>query len=286
MTPAVGPRPRFFPALALMLLVVVAFVGYGCSSSQSPEAAGVKAAFGYGCMGVVDSPMVFVNKSTGAESYHWDLGDGRISTEAEPTVTFDATGTYRVRLRSQASDGSLDSAVRMVRIYPPIGASHALHFTELRNDSVLRPSIGDIAAILGYFGTSEKQCKLVSALLGRDCCALSSGCNILPTDGEVRLLLEDFGKLETTLRYAPLSFDQLRAEIWQDRPVYARFENSAYHYDLVVIGYDANEILNVFDAAKGSYSISYKDFLQYSVPGQPGAYRWMRTIDCIRKVVP
>jgi hypothetical protein len=269
-----------------MLLVVVAFVGYGCSSSQSPEAAGVKAAFGYGCMGVVDSPIVFVNKSTGAEGYQWDLGDGRISTEAEPTVTFDATGTYRVRLRSQASDGSVDSAVRMVRIYPPIGASHALHFTEQLRDSGLLAWIGNVTSILGYFGTTETQCKLVSALLRSDCCSQTFGCNIVPSDGEVQLLLEDFGKLETSFRYAPLGFDQLRAEIWQDRPVYARFENSVYRYDLVVIGYDANEILNVFDAAKGSYSISYKDFLQHSVPGQPGAYRWMRTIDCIRKVVP
>ncbi len=174
--------------------------------------------------------------------------------------------------------------VRTVRIFPPIGAAHSLTFTEQAVDPELPVWIADITSILGYFGTSQKQCNLLSTLFRRDCCAIPSGCSSPPTDGELGLLLEDIGQLETRVQYAPLSFEQIRTEIWQERPVYARFENTAYRYDLVIVGFDGTETLYVYDAANGTFAVSYKDFLQYHIAGQTGTYHWTKSIYCFRRL--
>jgi PKD repeat protein len=45
-----------------------------------------------------NSPIGFINNSTGANDYLWDFGDGNTSTAFEPTHTYAAAGTYTVTL--------------------------------------------------------------------------------------------------------------------------------------------------------------------------------------------
>ena len=45
-----------------------------------------------------NSPISFVNTSTGASSYYWDFGDGNNSTATNPTHVYNTPGTYTVTL--------------------------------------------------------------------------------------------------------------------------------------------------------------------------------------------
>lgn len=42
--------------------------------------------------------VVFTNKSTNADSYRWDFGDGKTSTEKNPTHRYNTLGVYKVSL--------------------------------------------------------------------------------------------------------------------------------------------------------------------------------------------
>ena len=46
------------------------------------------------------TPVVFVNQSIGADSYHWDFGDGNSSCEDAPSHTYSTAGTYTVKLKA------------------------------------------------------------------------------------------------------------------------------------------------------------------------------------------
>lgn len=43
-------------------------------------------------------PVHFTNESSGATSYLWDFGDGNTSTAVNPVHTYNAAGTYTVKL--------------------------------------------------------------------------------------------------------------------------------------------------------------------------------------------
>ncbi len=45
-------------------------------------------------------PVFFTNLSNGADSYHWDFGDGNSSTEMNPQHVYENAGTYTVTLRA------------------------------------------------------------------------------------------------------------------------------------------------------------------------------------------
>lgn len=65
----------------------------------------------------------FSNSSTNATSYSWSFGDGTSSTDASPTHTFTAAGSYNVTL--VASDGSsnrLANAIVSVAEPPPLAS--------------------------------------------------------------------------------------------------------------------------------------------------------------------
>jgi hypothetical protein len=51
----------------------------------------------------------FTNRSTGADSYRWDFGDGRFSEVENPIHTYDSSGVFEVTLNAQ--NGSCASAV-------------------------------------------------------------------------------------------------------------------------------------------------------------------------------
>ena len=51
----------------------------------------------------------FLNLSSGADTYHWDFGDGQTSTEEAPSHTFDEPGTYEISLFAEDSHGCLTS---------------------------------------------------------------------------------------------------------------------------------------------------------------------------------
>ena len=51
----------------------------------------------------------FANHSEGANAYFWDFGDGQTSVEAEPTIQYDADGTYIITLIAFNENGCSDT---------------------------------------------------------------------------------------------------------------------------------------------------------------------------------
>ncbi len=63
--------------------------------------------------------VVFENKTTGANTYKWDFGDGITSTEKSPTHTYAKKGKYVPTLYATASNGQISEASTVVRIAKP-----------------------------------------------------------------------------------------------------------------------------------------------------------------------
>ncbi|MTI22812.1 PKD domain-containing protein [Fulvivirga sp. RKSG066] len=61
----------------------------------------------------------FTNFSQNAESYAWDFGDGNSSTEENPSHTYDAEGTYTVKLTASNASGASSGKTETVEISDP-----------------------------------------------------------------------------------------------------------------------------------------------------------------------
>ena len=68
---------------------------------------------------VAPSPVTFQNNSKKAETYHWDFGDGNVSTEASPTHVYTESGNYTVILKAKKGEKE-NSAEQKVFIDAPI----------------------------------------------------------------------------------------------------------------------------------------------------------------------
>ena len=77
------------------------------------------------------SPVQFTNNSKGAASYEWSFGDvaNRKSTDANPTFTYAAGGTYTVTLKSTGAGGST-MATKDITV-TTIASNKELYFIEL-----------------------------------------------------------------------------------------------------------------------------------------------------------
>lgn len=63
-------------------------------------------------------PFTFNNSSSGSiSSYHWDFGDGTISTAQSPTHTYATVGTYPVNLELVSTGGCKDDTTIMVTLF-------------------------------------------------------------------------------------------------------------------------------------------------------------------------
>ncbi len=91
---------NFLAFTLLTALIVVA----GCKKDDDNDGE-VKAAFTYQ---LTSDPgkVVFTNQSSNAQIYSWDFGDGRQSTQANPTHEYDENDDFIVKLTATGSSGS------------------------------------------------------------------------------------------------------------------------------------------------------------------------------------
>jgi gliding motility-associated-like protein len=70
----------------------------------------------------------FTNTSTGAVSYQWLFGDGNTSTNANPSNTYTANGTYSVTLITTNASGCTDTLKKIdyINVLPPTGTINNL----------------------------------------------------------------------------------------------------------------------------------------------------------------
>lgn len=63
----------------------------------------------------------FTNKSTGADSYEWNFGNGKTSTEVNPTVQFEDNKEFSVKLTGKGAGGTASDSksVRISKVIEP-----------------------------------------------------------------------------------------------------------------------------------------------------------------------
>jgi len=89
--------------------------------------------------------VVFTNASQDATSYLWNFGDGNTSTDANPSHTYTAAGTYSVTLTSSRTGGCDGVAIESV-IVEPVGINEIVNTFEVS----LRPNPATDAAQLSF----------------------------------------------------------------------------------------------------------------------------------------
>ncbi len=102
-----------FAALTLM------FIG-SCSKKDSTPATPVPTvSFTWSpTTSTAPATITFVNNSTNASSYSWDFGDGRTSTDANPSHTYTTGNTFLVKLTATGAGGSAN-ATNSITILKP-----------------------------------------------------------------------------------------------------------------------------------------------------------------------
>lgn len=66
-----------------------------------------------------NSEITFSNKSTDAESYLWDFGDGNTSTDKEPKHTYEKEGTYTVTLTAKDAKDKESITTQTIKVERP-----------------------------------------------------------------------------------------------------------------------------------------------------------------------
>lgn len=64
----------------------------------------------------VGNPVTFENRSLNASKYIWNFGDGQTSTEISPTITYDESDNFTVKLMAITEDNQQDSVTRNIYV--------------------------------------------------------------------------------------------------------------------------------------------------------------------------
>jgi len=102
-------KTMFFKLTTLVCFIaIIGFVACEKDSVKTPEASTV-ADFAYTLDNNTYAPCnaSFTNKSLNALSYSWDFGNGKTSTEANPTTIYEGAGSYIVTLTVSGANNNL-----------------------------------------------------------------------------------------------------------------------------------------------------------------------------------
>lgn len=99
--------------IAGLMMATVFLVFQACDSKPSPNETTDAAFSATGYDRAVPASVYFINTSSKATSYLWDFGDGTISTEQNPTHTYNNIGTYYLKLKATGPNG-VDSVCKVL----------------------------------------------------------------------------------------------------------------------------------------------------------------------------
>lgn len=91
----------------------------------------------------MNEPVQFKNESENAQSYSWDLGDGKTSTEANPVNTYTKPGVYTVSLKVVGPGGTGTYSRELAIIDPnaSTGGERELYFIEYGSKLIRKVSV-------------------------------------------------------------------------------------------------------------------------------------------------
>lgn len=259
-------------ALALSLLLL----SCGVIGSESPAP---EAHFWVGCRAFKDSLTEFNNQSYAASEYLWDFGNGVTSTQTSPSVRYADTGTYVVRLVCKNSDGVSDELLDTIQVFAPPPPSMILDVEHLPMGEHDALWANAVATVLRYRGVNVAPCTIMGDAIASDCC--KQPCDDYATVDKIERAILRFGRIYSEQNQAPLSWESLREQIAQRRPVIAYLQNPKYYYTVVIIGYEADSTMHVIDPYLGAFTTRYEG-TTINYPQWQSPYDWLFTVYCFR----
>lgn len=259
-------------------IVLVMLAGLSCGTVDSADQP--VARFRASCVRIVDSVVSFTNESIHAESYEWDLGNGTSSNLKEPTVVYRSPGTYHVTLTARNADGETDRFEKVLKVYPDIPATKILDVSFKAEAGSWWSWAASCEMVLRFNSRYVQQCSIVSDSYGTNCCDNPGECQFNWDMGRIQGALLRNGDLSSELRNAPLTMEEVREEIAQDRPIIVSLEDVVQNYGhlVVIYGYDEPDILYIHDPAYGSVTLGYDEGFN-ALAGD--GFQWARTVYCI-----
>lgn len=132
-----------------MLTLVIGILGVSSCSDDEPSVDAPNAAFTVAVDGLT---VAFTDGSVGADSYQWDFGDQNTSTDASPTHTYAAGGSYDVTLTVTNAGGS-NTATETVTVTAPATGPNIVGTWTLANEAGAY-GVGPAAQSTEWFATS------------------------------------------------------------------------------------------------------------------------------------
>lgn len=255
---------------------LIALLSLSCGVTGTDEQKPV-ASFSMSCHAFVDSTITFTNSSLHSTSFHWDFGDGRSSTDENPSIVFADTGTYRISLTSSNGDAS-DSESHLLTIYPSIPARRVLAIPFVSIDTNNYEWAVTCEMVLRYFDVNVSSCEIVSNYHHGDCCTRQ--CDSWYTTDVIPAVLKKHADLESDDRQIPITLDEIKMEIAQDRPVIVVYRGEYQNLD-VIYGYEQNGRVYMYDPYSGTHLDDYQSLLLQDAGGYQ--LNWEETICCIRR---
>ena len=127
--------------------------------------------------------------------------------------------------------------------------------------------------IFRYYNVGTDQCNILSVWTGVDCCSFSGLC-LHPAPIEIiQQTLFGLGNINSTAIPRSLSFDELRREIDQGRPVIMSYSGSFLGHVVLAYGYDSNGNIYIHDPFYGTVIVPYGRTFVYQ-----GQLVWSATI--------
>ncbi len=88
---------------------------------------------------VPNGVLLFDNKSSGADHYYWNFGNGENSDITEPETTFNSEGDYSIMLIGTSSDGCIDTTVVLYSYLPGLWMPDAFSPDNNAKNDIFRP---------------------------------------------------------------------------------------------------------------------------------------------------
>jgi len=137
------------------------------------------------------------------------------------------------------------------------------------------------ATVLQYRGVAVPACKIIGDNLSSDCCKNPEACDDYGSLDLIERAILRFGGIYSEQNQAPLSWESLREQIAQNRPVVAWLRQPGYYNAVVIIGYEADSTMHVIDPHVGHFTTRYAG-TTIAYPQWQNPSDWVMTLHCFR----